>query len=412
MIPGRLAKIFVVYFVLISSFSFYTLVYISPSQRDLMVLASIGLIVLIMIIGLMPDPSPGLKKYFRTEIYLFLIATFSSMFVAKAFHNQDFSTTLLVQRFMYFYFFYFALHKLKLDGDDIQNIILPLGILYAMLYIIQYVAYPVRLFDSRIDVSRGTIRIFLPGAGFLMLAYFKSLQDYFTTTKFKYLVFALIIFSVGGILPATRQALASLTLITVAFIFFNRQVKSRLLIVFMAGLAGMAVFVIFYDILIEMITLTREQTDDSRPNIRVMAGRYFLTDFMPSTWAYILGNGQDSLNSTYGQRINIYKLVRGYYQSDVGIIGDYSKFGIFFVIAQLSIMGRIIFGKLHPKISYMRYFMISTALVMFSGGNMFGRVDGIAFVCVFLYLIDYYKNHPETEQENLQQGKAVMSETG
>lgn len=411
MIYSRLARIFIVYYIIISSASFYTLRYFPESLRNLLSLAAIGLIVLILVIDLFPDSSPRMKKYFKVEVSLFLIATFASMFVAKAHHYQDFGTTLLVQRFMYFYLFYFALHSLKLDADDIDGIILPLGLLYAGFYIFQYLAYPVRYFESRIDVDRGTVRVFLPGAGFLMLAYFKSLQEFLTHNRFKHLVFTLIIFAVGGILSGTRQSLASLTLITLAFVFFNRQVKSRLFIVFIGALAAAALVALFWDIFQEMIAVTEDQTGKPKPNVRLMAAKYFTGDFMPSTAAYLFGNGQDSMNSPFGQRVNLIKLIRGFYQSDVGIIGDYSKFGILFVIAQLSIMIRIIFGKLNPRISYIRYYFISLALVMFTGSNIFGRADGITFICIMLYLVDYYKNEPWRRPGNEQQENNIQAAT-
>lgn len=390
---SRLAKIFLVYFIVISATSFYTLRYLPNSFREMMGLVSIGLMVAILLLDLFPG-SVSYRKYFKIEVYLFLLATFGSMFIARAFHNQEYGITLLVQRFMYFYLFYFVLHSLKLNAEDIENAIIPLGLLYAGFYLLQYFAYPNRLFESRIDVDRGTIRIFLPGAGFLMLAYFKSLQGFFTTSRYRYMIYALLTFSVGGILTGTRQSFASLTLITLAFVFFNKQVKSRMFIVLIGGLAAAALALLFWDIFSEMLTLTQEETGKPKPNIRVEAAKFFTGDFMPSKIAYILGNGQDSMNSPFGQRVNLYKLVRGFYQSDVGIIGDYSKFGLFFAIAQLSIMIRIIFGKIHPHISYIRYYYISTALVMFSGANIFGRADGIVFVCITLYLIDYHRNFP------------------
>ncbi|MFO7977559.1 MAG: hypothetical protein R6U64_02765 [Bacteroidales bacterium] len=408
MIYSRLAKIFVVYYIIISSASFYTLRYFPESFRNMMSMAAIALIILILIIDLFPDSTPRMRKYFTTEVSLFLVATFASMFIAKSHHYQDFGTTLLVQRFMYFYLFYFALHSLRLDADAIERVVLPLGLLYAGFYIFQYMAYPARFFESRIDVDRGTVRVFLPGAGFLMLAYFKSLQEFLTRNKYKYLIIALVIFAVGGILSGTRQSLASLTLITLAFVFFNREVKSRLFIVFIGALAGAALVALFWDIFQEMIQVTQQETGKPRPNVRLMAARYFTDDFMPSKAAYIFGNGQDSMNSPYGQRVNLIKLIKGFYQSDVGIIGDYSKFGIFFVIGQLSIMARIIFGNLHPRISYIRYYFISLALVMFSGANIFGRADGIAFICVMLYLVDYYKNDPSVRpRKDMPEGTAI-----
>lgn len=371
------------------------------SIRNMFELAGVGVIVIFLIIDFIYDRSEGMKQHFRTEVYLFLIATFLSMFVANAYHQQTFSTTLLVQRYMYFYLFYFLLHSYKMDAEDIERLIIPLGLLYVLFYLMQYIAFPVKLFDSRVVEDRGTIRIFIPGASFMWVAYFKSLQQFFNSRKGKFLILCIVFFLVGGVLQGTRQSFARIVLMTLAFIFFNKEVKSKTLIISLAGIAGFTLFLLFQEIIMEFISLTQRQTSSHQPNIRILAAIFFMTDFMPANIAYILGNGQDSMNEAYGLRIYFYRVARGFHQSDVGLIGSYSKFGILFVIAQLSILARLILGKVHPKVSYIKYYFISIPFVMFSGSNMFERPDGIVAAVIMLYIVDYYRNLKNNEN-NLQ----------
>ena len=307
---------------------------------------------------------------------------------------------------MYFYLFYYLLHIFQLKAHDIERLMVIMGVLYVVFFIMQYIFYPTILFDVRIDISRGTLRIFLPALGFMFFTYYKFLQEFLKNQKLQHAVFLILFFLVGGILQGTRQTLASMTLITAAFIFFSKQVKSKAFIISLATIAAISVFLIFQDIFTEIMATTQMETANQAPNVRTLAATFFLTDFMPANIAYILGNGQDSMNSLYGQRIHLYRTLLGFFQSDIGIIGDYSKFGILFVIAQISIIIRIIFGKLHPNISYLRYLFISIALMMFSGRNFFGTSGGIVFVTMSLYLIDWYKNQGsqtsfnETENSN------------
>ena len=53
----------------------------------------------------------------------------SSMISAYLFHEQDFNDTLLAQRTIYFYLFYFLLHQLKPEAEDLEKIIIGFGIL-------------------------------------------------------------------------------------------------------------------------------------------------------------------------------------------------------------------------------------------------------------------------------------------
>ncbi len=400
MLESPLLRKMIVVFVVLGSTTLYTIAFIPENVRDLTQFATVGLIIFILAFNLFFKSNEKVKQHFKVEIYMFLLATFFSMFIASAYHNQDFSITLIVQRFMYFYFFYFLLHTLKIDVKTVENLLVPFGVVYAVFYIAQYFAYPTLLFDSRVDADRGTIRIFIPGASFIALAYYKSLQDLLKTHRMKYGLYCFLFFIVIAILTGTRQSLASTLLFTTVFIFFSKQVKSRIFIILMAAVAGLAIFIIFYDIFMEMVELTEHEATKKNTNIRLIAMRFFTSEFMPADIAYIFGNGQDSLNSSFGVYVNFLKRAFGLYQSDVGLIGDYSKFGVLFVIAQLSIILRLIFGKLPSNLEYIKYFMLAVSLTMFSGSNGFGRADGIVFYTMILYIIDVYKHKEKNAINN------------
>jgi hypothetical protein len=400
MLDSPLFKRFLILTIFISSASLYTLIFIPERIRDLVQMAGLGIIFLFLIVNTLFGTTESIRQNFRVEVYLFLIATFLSMFIANAYHDQNFSTTLIAQRFMYFYFFYFFLHYMKADVSDIERLVIPLAWAYVIIYLIQYVLYPTIILDTRVVMTRGTVRIFMPGGGFMFLAYFRSLQSLMQTHDIKHGINCMVFFLIPGILQGTRQSLASFALVTAAYVFFSKQEKSKFFIIAMLSLAAVAIFVIFHEIFIELIALSQEQAADEKTNIRVVSMKYFLGDFMPHTLAYIFGNGQDSMNAVYGRKISALRNF-GLHQSDIGLLGDYSKFGILFAIAQLSITLRMIFGKLPKKIAYFRYFFISRLLVMFSGGNMFGSANAIVFIVMVLYMYDCYR-HEEEEEKNPQ----------
>jgi hypothetical protein len=397
-ITSPLARKFFIFFIILSSNSFYRIVFIPEGLLDLIEISTSALIVGLVILNRVYNPPGVLKKHFNTEIILILLSVLFSMFVAKHFHGQDFKTTFIAQRFMYFYAFYYLLHDLNMKPEELIRMMLAMGIIYVIFFMAQYFAYPERLFDVRIGEERGTLRIFLNGLGFMFFAYYFYLQRYLIAQKFKYGIAVIVFFLVGGLLQGTRQLLASMTLLTMAFIFFNRQVRSRIVVIFISVLAGISIFLILQDMIMELIELTQKEANEEKTNIRVLAMTYFLNDFMPSAWAYIFGNGVDSMNSLYGQKIHFLKIFKGFYQSDIGIIGDYTKFGVLFVIAQFSVFLRIIFGKLHPDLAFLRYLFIGLLITLFSGRNLMGTAGGSVFIVMILYIFDYYKNLNEDNQ--------------
>jgi hypothetical protein len=360
--------------------------------------ATVALIIGLVLINRIYTPPGRLKMHFQTEILMLMLSVVFSMFIAKHYNGQDFKTTMIAQRFMYFLAFYYLLHDFNLKASDLMKLMLTMSIMYVLFFAAQYIAHPDLLFDIRIGEERGTLRIFLPGLGFMFFGYYRYLQRFLISQKIKYGLLVLAFFLVGAVLQGTRQVLASMTLLTMAFIFFNRQVKSRIIVIMIFAVAAVSIFFILQDMLMELFLLTQKEATEDKTNIRVLAMNYFLNDFMPSFWAYIFGNGVDSMNSAFGQRVHFLKIFMGYYQSDVGIIGDYSKFGILFVVAQLSIFLRIIFGKLHPDLSFLRYLFIGLFITLFSGRNLLGTGGGIVFITMILYIIDYYQNLDEKDE--------------
>lgn len=377
---------------------FFGLALLPESFRDLLEFAAIVMVFLLLLIYRIYYSETPYKQYFKTEVYLFLLSVFFSMFIAYYYHGQDFKTTLVVQRFMYFYTFYFLLHEIGMKFEVLEKIIIVLAGAYLLFFMVQYVIFPTILFDVRIDVDRGTLRIFLPGSAFLMYAYFKFLQLFLSKQKLKYAIYVFVIFIVGVVLPGTRQILASITFLTMIFILFNKQVRSRFFIIILSVIAGISIFFILYDMFMELILLTQMETSSSdETNVRVLAMIFFLNEFMPADIAYIFGNGQDSLNSGFGKQVHFYKLFYGFFQSDIGIIGDYTKFGVLFVIAQVSIFLKVFFWKLHPDLDFLKYLFFSFFLTWFSGRNMFGNSSGIVFMMLILYMVDYYKTKCDTK---------------
>jgi hypothetical protein len=378
--------------IILSSLGFFNFSFLGKDVLKLIEIAGIGLIILIIVLQGIYGINEGFKLTFKWEVTLILISVVTSMFMAYSAHNQGLPTTLIAQRFMYFYFFYFALHLIKIPDYDLEKIIVYLAIIYTVFYIIQYIAYPRLIFNVRIAEDRGTVRIFQAGLLFLILAYFYILNKSFGEFTPGRLALLLFFFSTI-ILMGTRQLIFSMLFLSMLNILYSNKVKSKILVALIAVVAAVPVFFMFQDIFLSILSLSKEQSVSIEENGRILSGTYFLTEFFPNYAAYITGNGADSANSAYGSMIQMYKEVFGFYQSDVGIIGDFSKFGAIFLIAVISVLIRVLYGKLGDELVYIKYFYLFIILTSFTGSGPFGDANSIVTICITFYIIDVYRHN-------------------
>ncbi|NJK95453.1 MAG: hypothetical protein HC905_11580, partial [Bacteroidales bacterium] len=98
-----------------------------------------------------------------------------------------------------------------------------------------------------------------------------------------------------------------------------------------------------------------------------------MNDFFPNTLSYIIGNGAANPYSEYGSRVIFYMQYFGYFQADIGMIGDYSKYGIFFVLTGLFLIFRIITMRMPAEISFVKYMFAGTLLMSFTGSGFFSE---------------------------------------
>ena len=376
----------IVFFIFLSSAYFFLSVYIPRNLILLLQFASTGLMAISIVLSVIYDRGKRFKQHFGLEVSLILLSVLFAMFGAYWGHNQGFMITAWVQTYMYFYFFYFFLHMLRIRPEDLEKMLIYMSLLYMVFFIIQYVMYPRLFFDVRAEIERGTIRIFLPGKAFVVLMYFYFLQAFFKSNNPKYVIFCVVALIIT-LLQGTRSALFLLLLGTIINLLFSKKVKSKLAITFLMMLSIIPVFYIFQDIFVNLIEVSESQAAADDDDIRTKAMMFFLTDFYPNKINYIIGNGDSHMSSPYGLKVFYYKITYGFYQSDIGIIGEYTKYGILYVISMFLIVRKILVTKIDPKYSYFKYYIFISLLGMVIGG-IFSNPNAFIVILSMLYIID------------------------
>ncbi len=397
-INNKMAKVSIIIFIALSSLELFNFSFLGSDLTKAFQMAGIAMLFIILIVNVVYQKEVNFERHFNFEVFIILLGVFLSMFMAQWGHDQPIPTTLIAQRFMYFYLMYWVLHSIKPNVENIEKIIYWLGITFSVFYLIQFFLYPTVIFDVRIAPDRGTLRIFLTGFTFLVMAYFLTLNrlfDYFSVGK----LFSLLFFISILILMGTRQVIFSVILLTLLNVLFSKKVKSKVLIVVLISAAIFPVVILFQEIFLSLIELSKTQTESLAENVRIRATVFFLTELFPNTFSYFTGNGADSTNSYYGMLIQMYRDAYGFYQSDIGIIGDYTRFGALFVLGALMILFKIIFGKISSHYTYIKFFFISVLLTLFTGGGPFAQADSIVAICFTLYIIDVDKHEVKFFQE-------------
>ncbi len=383
-VTNRDFHFYTILFVVLGYYQFIKFTLVPRPARILSEFAAIIIIILFLLIKQAYYSEKEAPKNFVFPISLFIISMFLSTIVTNFYHNQSYVLSIWISRGIFFYFLYFLLHAFKFEKEQLEKIIINLGLITIGLYYMQTILYPMQFFDVRMSIDRGTLRLFLPTMGLTILTYFYYLNKFYKNNNPIDIIIALLCYSIF-ILQATRQLIASLALLTIINLFRSRQVKSRFFLVLFILIGMVAMFFIFFDLFMEMFAVSHEQTGSETESIRVRAMRFYIYEFPPADLAYILGNGEGHQASSYGMRLLGVQLIKGYFLSDIGIVGDYFRYGVFFIIAAIIMLVKLLSIKVAPAYEYLRYFVYLQIFTLFTSKGLFGAPSLTIILIAYLF---------------------------
>jgi hypothetical protein len=399
MLLKRVNNLFVILIILCST-GFFNLTMLGSGQKAAELMGA-GIIVALLAIHYTYSDQLTFRKNFVSFILLIFLSAVTSMMTANYVREQSFAASLFAERAIFYYLFYFLLHQLKIRPRDLEIIFIIFGIIHVALYLLQYFSYPKILFDVFMMSDRGTIRIYLKGSDYLALCYFMSMYFWLKTNKIIYAVFMLAAFSIFLLLGG-RQTMALMVLILILAVFFTRKVKSRLFISVMVVGCAACVFYMFQDIFKELLVTSNRDRSQGSNYVRVQATKYFMTTFFKTPVAYITGNGVPGNNSEYGSEISLIRMSKGFYLGDIGMIGTYIMYGIFFVFGVAGIFYKAFVTKIQEHYRYVKFMFLGSLLSLFTGSG-FGETDYICFICCLMYIIDVTSVSDESTPEKITQ---------
>jgi len=379
--------------VFLSSTEFFRIFFLSRQIIYLLQFGVIGVLLAINLFNIVYWKRESLPRKFRFGFILISIGVGLSVYFAYVYNYQNVIITLWAQRTVYFYLFYSTLHILRIRPDLLIKLVFFFGVLYSVLYILQYVTFPTKIFDVRQELDRGTVRIFLKGASYKGFAFLFCLQEILFRNSRKHIYYALFFLSVT-FLTGSRSILLNDALIIVLAVIFSKKVKSKYLLIFLLALVMIPIYFIFQDIFTQLFEISLKQGQNAENNVRARAIHYFLNNFSPNKLSYLTGNGEFHFSSPYGQKVASLMFYNGYYMSDVGIVGAFIKYGAIFILGGLFIIFKSLFTRVNTHYMFLRYYLINTiiSIVLASTFTTAYSIIAICLICYILDAKDYYQS--------------------
>lgn len=342
--------------------------------------------------------------HFKSEVSLLILFPVFSITGAFFYHEQNIIDSAVALLFVYMWLFYFNLHKLRLNPNTIVRIVVAMGIIWSSINIIQQFTFPNLLFLRSINIDESYFQMTSRG-GFLRLGFmdqrfaiFAAIYLWFKIISKKGGIIILILFTislVGIFFTGTRQLIVSLLLTIVVFSFMIYKVQSKqfIRVFFIVSVLSVVIIVFGLDLFVTLIKLSEKQGVGTDSFQRIVEMKFFLKDYWPSDsnfFHYFIGNGWEYPLSNYGKDISNlrdYKLSRG----DIGIIGGFSKGGIFYIVVIFIIFYKVLKTKTNKQTLFIKFFFFQLFLTSFTSKNFFDYLPSIMLIIVSLYYLEYAK---------------------
>ena len=393
-------KFTLIILVILISIRFYSLLLIPDRVSDYLEL----IVLIIIFLGTIVAKKRKFSvRKFSPYITGIIFTTLLSAIPALIFHGQSLPVSILASRVVFFYLIYYLLHSFNVNVIILQKIILAIGLGWIIAMIAQQIIYPKVIFSIRTDASskvididyasRGVRRFFISGMRYGILFFFyiwiqlQSKPSFRNWTLFSVAMLAII-------LTGTRQIIFVLLLIIIIDYLKKLYILNANKVIFLITLLIIISLSSGYWLpyINKLLIFSESQEIISTDYIRIQAINYYMYEYWPHWTCYLWGNGWEHSYSSYGNEIiqNIEGRLR-YFRSDIGLIGAFNKFGIFYILYALAIYGKIIFGfRKNSFPIYLKYLFIYLLITSLTGSNFFEKSESIVMFSILFYIIDKY----------------------
>ena len=322
-----------------------------------------------------------IKQCFWAVVLIPIVSMVNSYYL----QNQPFNLSILTWLGHNAHFlFLFVLFFYKIKINEIIVAIRLFAIIYSVLSIAQVIEPSFQFLfatyneDGSLFMRNGMVRIVMPGGSFVLFAYIESLYRFFINKKKTYL-FLLIVFLITIYLKQTRQLFLAISIIsTIMTIHSFKETRNKAYIFSFVVILIFAVLMNFDSLFGEFISQTKDEFNDADYN-RWVAYDYFFSEIFSNMFVFLFGMGKAAFNSSFGNKLENLWVNYGISRNDVGIVGEWYTFGLFYVLSYLRLCYYIVIKYSRCVNPLVRYFVIcSFCHCMF----IFPLDDAVLWACI------------------------------
>lgn len=336
---------------------------------------------------------PQMGFSYKWHIFWLFALSFASFIPLYLFDNQNPLRSFNTNMHMVYWLVYFVAYSTRITKEDLLKFMVFVGVVWAVLSIVQQFTFPRVYFFSRADfendvpfeIRSGIYRFMVQGAYFGLPVSYYALNQYFTTRKLRFLAMVGLML-VGTYCTATRQLmavnLASLACLYLAYLWMQGRRAELKIVAFI--LVPLAIIMMFGEAIFGQL-LEKTAEEATKDNIRLKSLTYFLFDYWPHWSNFFLGNGVPHYYSEKGAFIRQLAEEHGYYASDVGLVGILHYKGILFVLVSLATVLRGVFAKVTTDTLFLNISFLGVLMVI-PLNPVFSTFDFFPFFCILCIL--------------------------
>lgn len=339
------------------------------------------------------------EAFHKKSILLMMLLPLLSVYSCNALHGQSYTASLIVYRMHLGWLCYFALWNKKVTINQVYKIIFFVGIVYALLTLIQQVTYPFAPFGTRtvgtayaemagwVEKRMGFYRFAVGGLNYAIIAFFICLT--YKKTNLNYAIIGIL--AISFIACGNRQTMFSVFIAFCYYLLYNKKVKHRLLIIICLSIT---VYLLYY--FADVIFGSLVNVKDDFENARLVSVIFFWGEVTHNWMSLLFGNGLGHSSSAYGNEVYYIDGQRAIF-SDIGMLGTMYLWGALYVATYYILALRMFFNKdlsTHLK-AVLLSFLVSSPLApfLFEIGGML--LQGILF---YICDLDIYNNKNKTRK--------------
>lgn len=388
---------YLVLFLLLLLLKFFGVKFIEKPMVDLFLLIILSFLSLFYVNGRVKDSYTKLIK-----LYVFFV--FCSCLYSNYYHNQSLLSTLTGSYMFFSLLFYFFLLSSNLSFKQIESVLKIVAILFCSCYILQWLIYPVVLFNSaadQINITGDQFRMRMPGSICCYFLFVYGVCKYILCKKTKYLLYTLC-----GFIPIIVQGFRSLVVLSIVSIplvlFFTLRKVSRTLL-YGAFFSVVAMVVLNNQFVVQKIDEMEErnnsdQTFSNTDYIRYLSLDYYWNEQFTNPYEKFWGGGYPIDNTTnYYKRITTVKRSYNYFWEDLGVVGLSFIIGLPATLLLITMYVICMWRCKEPELQYIRFTLFIVLIgSLFTSMELF-RKGNILLLSLFLYI--EYKYHQELRQK-------------